>query len=286
MATDPIFPRDCVTIVGVLNLTPDSFSDGGRFVHEDGGIDLAAALAAAEALVRDGAGIVDVGGESTRPGARPVSEAEEIARTRPVIEVLAGKLAVPISIDTRKAVVARAALAAGARVVNDVSGLGHDPHLADEVARAGAGLILGHMQGTPATMQLSPRYNDVLSEVASGLESAIERALRTGCSRSGLAIDPGLGFGKRVEDNLQLIAHVDWLKRRLGFPLLIGPSRKSFLGALTGDPLSARGPATLAACSVAAFAGADAVRVHDVADAVRAVAVGRALRDARRKELS
>ncbi len=286
MESDSIFPRDRVTVVGVLNLTPDSFSDGGRFVDGRESVDVPAAVAAAEALVQEGAHIVDVGGESTRPGAESVPTPVEIARTKPVIEVLSRRLSVPISIDTRKGAVAAAALEAGARIVNDVSGLCHDPDLAEVVAGAGAGLILGHMRGTPATMQISPHYDDTLREVASELEHSVRRAESAGCRLESLAVDPGLGFGKRLEDNHTLLAHAGWLRERLGLPVVLGPSRKSFLGAFHGDPVAERGPATLAACAVAAFSGADAVRVHEVASAVCAVAIGRALREARRKELS
>jgi dihydropteroate synthase len=283
-----IFPRDRVTIVGVLNLTPDSFSDGGRFVRDPGGLDLAALWKAAEALLEGGAGAIDVGGESTRPGAREVPPDEEIARVAPAIAALARRLrggdgaAPPLSVDTRKAAVARAALGAGASIVNDVSGLSRDPALADVAAELGAGLVLGHMRGTPETMQRDPHYEDVLDEVGAELERSVERALRAGVPRSRLAVDPGLGFGKRLEDNLALLANLGRLRERLGLPLWVGPSRKSFLGRLTGDPVHARDEATLAACAVAAFAGADAVRVHDAASASRAVAVGLALREARR----
>jgi len=286
LSNESIFPRGRVAIVGVLNLTPDSFSDGGRLLGRGDRADLAAVRSAAEALVAGGADVLDVGGESTRPGARTVPAEVELERTLPVVEQLVRELALPISIDTRKAAVARAALAAGARLVNDVSGLLFDPSLAEEVARAGAGLILGHCRGTPETMQHAPHYDDVLSEVASDLERAIRRAEAAGLRREQLAVDPGIGFGKRVEDNLQLIAHAGWLRERLGLPVLVGPSRKSFLGVITGDPVGEREVASHAACALAAYCGADAVRVHDAAGARRAASVGRALREARRKELS
>jgi dihydropteroate synthase len=276
-----IFPADRVTIVGVLNATPDSFSDGGRFVRGAADLDLSAALDAAAALVAAGAGVLDVGGESTRPGSRAVSPEIEIARTVPLVEAVAKRLEVPISIDTRKAEVAQAALDAGARVVNDISGLRHDPALAAVAARAGATLILGHLRGEPETMQASPRFDDVLGEVGDELAASLAVARAAGVPGERLAVDPGLGFGKRLDDNLRLLAGLGRLRARLGLPLLVGPSRKSFLGALTGDPVERREAATLAACAVAAFLGADAVRVHDVAGAVRAVAVGRALRAAR-----
>jgi len=276
-----IFPPHRVTIVGALNLTPDSFSDGGRFVREGREVDVDAAVAAADAMVREGAHVIDVGGESTRPGAAPVPVAEEISRTARVIEAIAKRLDVPLSIDTRKAAVAEVALDAGATVVNDVSGLAFDPALAAVAARRGAVLILGHARGTPETMQVAPRYDDVFEEVVSELREARERALCGGVSQAQLVVDPGIGFGKRVHDNLALLARAGELRERLGHPVLVGPSRKSFLAAVTGDPVGSRDAATASACAVAVFAGADAVRVHDVAGAARAAAVGRALREAR-----
>lgn len=282
MVETPLFPPDRVTIVGVLNSTPDSFSDGGRLLHADGALDLGAALAAARALVAAGAHVIDVGGESTRPGAAPVSAALEIARTQPLIEALAKELAVPLSIDTRKAAVAEAALDAGARVVNDVSGLRHDPALAGVAARAGATLIVGHLRGEPTRMQQEIAFADVLAEVGDELATALERAGEGGVPRERLVADPGIGFGKRLPHNLALLANVGALRTRLAVPVLVGPSRKAFLGELTGDPVDARDLATAVACGIAVFAGADAVRVHDVAGARRAVAVAAALRGARR----
>jgi dihydropteroate synthase len=281
MRDSTIFPPDRVTVVGILNLTPDSFSDGGRFVDAAGSLDVQGALAAARALVAAGAHVVDVGGESTRPGAEPVDAAREIARTRPVVEALAKSLPVPLSIDTRKAAVAEAALDAGARLVNDVSGLGHDPALAELVARRGAHLVLGHLRGEPATMQDDVRFGDVVAEVAEELARSVARACAAGVPRDRLCVDPGLGFGKRAAHSLALLARVGELRRRLGLPVLVGPSRKSFLGALTGEAPADRDAASHAACAVAVFCGADAVRVHDVAGALRAVRVARALREAR-----
>lgn len=278
-----IFSRDRVTIVGVLNTTPDSFSDGGRFVRAAGGpLDLGAAVAAGLALASDGADIIDVGGESTRPGSRPVSLDEELSRTIPVVEALAARCATPISIDTQKGQVARAALAAGASIVNDVSGGANDPALLDAAARAEATLILGHLRGVPETMQRDPRFGDVLREVAAELEGSARRAEEKGVKRERIVIDPGIGFGKRLEDNLALLANPGWLCRELGRPVLVGPSRKAFLGKMTGDPAAEREVGTVAACAVAVFAGADAIRVHDAAAGVRAAAVGRALREAAR----
>lgn len=281
MAAAPIFPPDRVTIVGVLNLTPDSFSDGGRLLRGDDAPDLAAALAEARALARAGAHVLDVGGESTRPGAAEVPVALEIARTCPVIEALAKELAAPISIDTRKAAVAEAALAAGARVVNDVSGLRHDPALARVAGAAGAALVLGHLRGEPATMQQDVAFADPLGEVAAELAAARDEARALGF-RGELVADPGIGFGKRLPHNLALLANLAELRRRVGLPVLVGPSRKAFLGELTGDGVRERDLATAVACGIAVFAGADAVRVHDVGAARRAVAIGAALRAAQR----
>ena len=282
MAETPIFPRERVTIVGVLNATPDSFSDGGRLMDAAGRIDTEAAVALGLRLEREGAHVLDVGGESTRPGAGEVPADLEIARVVPVIEALAKSTRLPIAVDTRKGAVARAALGAGARVVNDVSGGRFDAGLLDAAAEAGATLVLGHLRGVPATMQAAPRFDDTLGEVAAELAESAARAERAGVARERIALDPGIGFGKLLEDNLALLAGVGWLAERLGRPVLVGPSRKSFLGRLTGDPVEAREVATVAACAVAVFAGADAIRVHDVAAGVRAAAVGRALRDAQR----
>lgn len=275
-----VFRAERVTIVAVLNATPDSFSDGGRFVRGEADVNVAAAVDAGARLVEAGAHVLDVGGESTRPGAEPVPAHFEIARAVPVVEALAKRFEMPISIDTRKAEVAQAALDAGAEIVNDVSGLGHDPAIADVAARGGATLILGHLRGTPATMQDAPHFDDVLGEVAAELGRAADAARAAGVSDERLCVDPGIGFGKLVEHNLTLLAGAGELGRRLGLPVLVGPSRKAFLGALTGDPVEARDAATAAACAVSVFAGADAVRVHDVAGAARAVTIGRALRDA------
>lgn len=278
MAASAILPRDRVTIVGVLNTTPDSFSDGGRFVGEGGQVNVEAVIGEAAELVRDGAHVLDVGGESTRPGARPVPVDEEIARTVPVVGALAKRFDVAISIDTRKSEVAEAALSAGAIIVNDVSALRFDPALAEVAASAGAGVWLCHSRGSPDTMQADPHYDDVLAEVAAELEESVAAAEAAGVPRERLAVDPGIGFGKRLEDNLALLGRPGQLSARLGLPVLVGPSRKSFLGTLSGVPPEQRDDATAAACAVAVFAGADAVRVHDVKGAARAVEVARALR--------
>jgi len=270
----PIFPPDRVTVMGVLNATPDSFSDGGRLRDVD------AFVAAALAMQRAGAHVIDVGGESTRPGAETIPASIEIERVLPVIEALAKAVAVPISIDTRKASVARAALAAGARLVNDVSGGGHDPELVAVAAGFDAELLLGHLRGEPATMQRAPRFDDVVGEVTRELAACVARAEAAGVRRERICVDPGIGFGKTLEQNLALLANAGTIAARLGRPVLVGPSRKSFLGRLTGDPVEGRDAATVAACAVAIFAGANAIRVHDVAMGVRAAAVAGALRGA------
>jgi dihydropteroate synthase len=282
MTQSTIFPLERATIVGVLNLTPDSFSDGGRFVSRGADLDLEAAVAEAEGLVCSGAGMLDVGGESTRPGAERVPVDLEIARTRPLVEALAKSIAVPISIDTRKAAVAEAALEAGATVVNDISGLRFDPALAGVTARAGASLILGHLRGDPATMQRTVQFRDVVAEVAAELRASADRALEAGIPAERIGVDPGIGFGKHLAHNLELIANVWRIRQSVGLPVLVGASRKSFLGEITGDPVDRRVEATFAASAVAIFAGADAIRVHDVEGARRIALVARALRDARR----
>ncbi len=271
----PVLRFDRVAGMGVLNVTPDSFSDGGRLA------DVAAVVACGRAMEREGAHVLDVGGESTRPGAGGVPLAVELARVVPAIEALAKSVDLPISVDTRRAPVARAAIAAGARVVNDVSGGRHDPALLEVVAEHDAELVLGHLRGEPATMQSAPRFADVVGEVTEELAQSIERARAAGVREARIAVDPGIGFGKDLPHNLALLAQVGTIGARLGRPVLVGPSRKAFLGHLTGDAVDARDAATVAACAVAVFAGANAIRVHDVPGGVRAAAVGAALRDAR-----
>ena len=284
LTSEILFPPDRVGVMAVLNLTPDSFSDGGAFFDSSGGVRQKALHDATQGFREARVDLIDVGGESTRPGAVAVTASEEIRRVEGTIARLMEEGDIPVSIDTQKAEVARRAIRAGARVINDVSGLVTDPELADVAAETGAVLILGHMRGTPATMQESPHFEDTLEEVAYEIEASVDRARSAGVSTARLIIDPGIGFGKRLEDNLQLIAGAGWLRGRLGLPVLLGPSRKAFIGELTGDPVEDRDLATQSVCAVAAFAGADAVRVHDARGARRAVTLGRALRDARRKD--
>jgi dihydropteroate synthase len=262
-------------VMGIVNVTPDSFSDGGR------NFDPAIAVASALRLVEDKADVLDVGGESTRPGSEAVSSEEELRRVLPVIEALAGRVQVPISIDTTKAEVVDRAAAAGATIANDISGLRFEPELADVVRRRGLGLVLMHSRGRPKDMQEAPHYDDTVGEVIGELERALERATARGVPREAVLIDPGIGFAKRPEDNLALLAAVPRLRAELGRPVLVGPSRKAFLGVVTGAPVQRRLPGTLAAVAVAVYCGADMVRVHDVAEARQAVDVAAAIRAGR-----
>ena len=262
-------------IMGILNVTPDSFSDGGKFFSLD------KAIAQAERLIAEGADIIDVGGESTRPGgAAIVSAAEELERVVPVIEELAKRFDAPISIDTTKAIVARAALDAGAAIVNDISALRFEPAIADEVAKSGAGLVLMHSRGTPGALHGLEPVADIIQEVTSSLGSSIEIAEGRGVKRESIVIDPGIGFGKSQEQNIELIAKLDQLIAAFAsFPLLIGTSRKSFLGRILADenghpaPSEERLHATMASTVIAIVKGAHIVRVHDVEAAIEAVRV-------------
>jgi len=263
-------------VMGVLNVTPDSFSDGGQFLSLD------RAIAHAEQMIADGADIIDIGGESTRPGSAFVSEEEELKRVIPVIEKLAEGTTVPVSIDTTKSQVARAALAAGAEIVNDISGLRFDPSIAEEVANANAGLVLMHSRGTPKDMQQLPPVEDIMSEVTSGLRKSVELAEARGVARASIAVDPGIGFGKTVAQNIELIAKLDQLAREFaGFPILVGTSRKSFIGKLLENaPADQRRYGTIASVVASVLKGAHIVRVHDVKAAVDAVRVTDAIREA------
>lgn len=264
-------------IMGILNVTPDSFSDGGRF------FDLERAVAHAEEMIADGASIIDVGGESTRPGGALVTTEEELRRIVPVVERLRAQLPdVLISVDTTKAEVARAALDAGAEIVNDISALRFDPSLADEVARCGAGLVLMHSRGTPGTLHTLPPVASILPEVTESLRRSIALAERRGVARASIAIDPGIGFGKSQEQNLELLAKLKELAAAFAeFPLLVGTSRKSFIGRLLDNaPVEKRLHGTMASVTAAILNGAHIIRVHDVpaasetariADAIRAV---------------
>jgi dihydropteroate synthase len=258
--------------MGIVNLTPDSFSDGGEIE------DLLESIAFGELLAAQGADILDVGGESSRPGAEPVSLVEEARRVIPHVEAFAAKLEIPISIDTTKAEVARLALAAGASIINDTSALSADPLMARWAAESGAGVVLMHMQGTPATMQTNPSYQNVVTEVYDFLARRIDWAGRQGIPRERIAIDPGIGFGKTLDHNLEILRNLDRFDT-LECPILIGLSRKGFLGSITGKPVSDRTAATVAASLDACRRGARIVRVHDVAPMVDAIRVWTALRN-------
>ena len=243
-------------VMGILNVTPDSFSDGGRFFSED------AAVAHAERMVEEGADILDVGGESTRPGADAVPAKEETRRVVPVIERLAAE-GMLVSVDTSKASVARAAFRAGAKILNDVTALRGDPAMARAAARAGAAVILMHMKGTPRTMQRNPEYGDVVEDILGFFRESLRNALRAGIERDKMILDPGIGFGKSPEHNLEILRRLDEF-RSLGRPLAIGTSRKNFIGRALGRRVDDRVSGTAATVAAAILRGADVVRVHDV----------------------
>ena len=258
-------------LMGILNVTPDSFSDGGLFLRPEAAVMQARQMAA-------GADIIDIGGESTRPGAAEVSEADEIARTVPVIAALkAGGLDLPISIDTRKAGVAKVALAAGASLVNDVTALRHDPAMAGVVAKAGCPIILMHSIASPATMQDDPHYDDVLLDVFDTLKSRVDAAEAAGIARKNIAIDPGIGFGKTLAHNLTLLARLS-LFHDLGLPVLLGASRKRFIGTLTAEAEAQRRmPGSLAVALAGVAQGVQMIRVHDVAETRQALSLWQAV---------
>ena len=273
--------RDCQLdltqpcIMGVLNVTPDSFSDGGQYLSVD------SAVRQGLAMQQDGAAILDIGGESTNPGSLSVSATEELGRVIPVIEGLRQKTDLPISIDTSKAIVAREAIAAGANFVNDISGLQFDPEIATVAAGTGAGLFLMHTSGRPEVMQQHTEYQDLLAEVIASLRQSIDLALMTGVDHSRLAVDPGIGFGKSVLGNLELLQHLDEL-HQLACPVLLGTSRKSFLGKiLRQDDPQERLFGTLATIAAGVGQGVQIFRVHDVRPAREAALVAWAIREQR-----
>lgn len=264
------FPRP-VVVMGIVNVTPDSFADGGQFFSPD------RALAHARELAAQGAEILDIGGESTRPGAAPVSEAEELRRVLPLIETLTRELPVALSVDTMKPAVARAALAAGAAIVNDVAANRTDPEMWRLVAESGAGYVCMHMQGTPQTMQARPHYQDVVAEVRDFFAERLVRLAAAGVAAEQVVFDPGIGFGKTLEHNLALLGALPALTN-CGRPLLLGASRKSFIGRLCGAEAADRLPGSLACAALAAVGGVHLLRVHDVAETVQAVRVAEAVR--------
>jgi len=247
-------------IMGVVNVTPDSFSDGGRFFS------LKDAIAHAERLIQEGADILDIGGESSRPFSAPVPLEEELRRTVPLVQAIRKQSPIPISIDTTKADVARACLNAGADVVNDISALRMDIRMADVIREYGVPCVLMHMKGTPQDMQINPFYEDVVQEIKEFLAERIAYAQEAGIPTERIIVDPGIGFGKRLQDNLIILNRIDAFKQ-LGYPVLVGPSRKAFLGAITGitNPVE-RDTATIGAVAVAVIRGAHLIRVHSVKD--------------------
>lgn len=263
------FPRPAL-LMGIVNVTPDSFSDGGQFLAMD------KAIQQALSLVDQGADILDIGGESTRPGATPVIEAVELTRVIPVIEQLSRQLDVPISIDTVKPNVARAALKAGASIVNDIAANRSDPTMWQVVADAEAGYICMHMQGTPQTMQAAPEYNDVVAEIGSFFAERLLRLRERNVSADCIALDPGLGFGKSVEHNLQLLANLGRFEP-FGRPMVLGASRKSFIGRIDSSDTGERLPGSLACACLALGAGAHIIRAHDVAETRQAMRVAEAI---------
>lgn len=267
----PHFNSSRTLVMGVLNVTPDSFSDGGRY------LDVGSATERGVRMVEEGADLIDVGGESSRPGSGRISEDDELRRVLPVLEALAARVSVPISIDTLKPGVARRCLESGASIVNDIRGL-RDPQMLSVAAAAQASVVIMHMRGEPATMQLDTAYGDVVAEVCSFLKAQCERAREAGIRE--IAVDPGLGFGKSAGQNFELLARLGEF-RALGCPILVGPSRKSFLGSLPSRlAVDERLEGTLAAVATAVINGADVVRVHDVKQCRRVVDVADAIREA------
>ena len=257
-------------LMGIVNVTPDSFFDGGRF------LDPQAAVAHAWRLVEEGADLLDIGAESTRPGSVPVEETEERRRLIPVVTAVAKAVSVPISVDTSKAVVAKAAIDAGAVMVNDVTALRGDPAMVDAIVVSGVGVVLMHMQGTPQTMQKAPQYHDVVEDVEDFLVERVRFALERGVAKNQIMLDPGIGFGKTLAHNLDLLAQLRTFTK-LGFPLLVGPSRKGFIGELVEQSVQDRAWGTAGAIALAVEQGAHVLRVHDVAGMKDVVKVAAAI---------
>ncbi len=264
--------RTVPLIMGILNVTPDSFSDGGSFLEPSQAVERALSM------VEEGADILDVGGESTRPGADPVPLKVELQRVIPVVEALSSKVRVPISVDTRKPEVAEAAVEAGASVLNDVEGF-RSPQMVEVAARTGVFTVVMHMKGTPRNMQRNPHYNNVIEEVSAFLEQQRDVLVRAGVLRERIIVDPGIGFGKRFEDNITLIRSLNILKNRLGQPVLLGHSRKSFIGEILNLPPAERDEGTMAVGVFAALKGVDILRVHNVKMCKRALQVLEALKE-------
>ena len=265
-----------VRIMGVLNVTPDSFSDGGKYNYID------SAVRRALAIESEGADIIDIGGESSRPGASPVPLDEEVKRVVPLVKELKQILKIPISVDTYKSKVARLALEAGASIINDITGLNQDIDMATVIKEYGAEVVIMHMQGTPQNMQKDPKYDDVLKDIYSFLEEAIEKAAQSGIKRDKIIIDPGIGFGKTLKDNLTILKNIRFFKK-LNLPILIGPSRKTFIGEITGKETEERLMGTASSVAVSIINGANIVRVHDVKEMVDVALVARAIDGAETK---
>ncbi|MCK4547849.1 MAG: dihydropteroate synthase [Candidatus Eisenbacteria sp.] len=265
-------PLESRTLVaGVLNVTPDSFYDGGRYSETE------AAVARAHEMVREGADLIDIGGQSSRPFSKPVTEEEELARIGPVLDRLQGRIDVPVSIDTCRSGVARYAISRGACIVNDITALTHDREMLPLVAGEGVAVVLMHMRGAPGIMQVDTRYDDLVGEVKSYLFERASAVSGAGLESARIVIDPGIGFGKSVEGNLELLRRLSELKE-LGYPVLVGASRKSFIGLLLGVPEEERLEGSLGAAAAAVMNGADVVRVHDVKQTVQAIRVVDAIR--------
>ncbi|MBI5360821.1 MAG: dihydropteroate synthase [Planctomycetes bacterium] len=269
--------KNRTAVMGIVNITPDSFSDGNRF------FDNKIAIKHALEMIQNGADIIDIGGESSRPGAKPVSVDEELKRTIPVISAIAGKTI--ISIDTVKAKVAEEALKAGANIINDISALNADPEMAGVAAKYKCPVILMHMLGSPQTMQANPAYKNLYREIISYLKQSIKKAVRAGVQRKNIIVDPGIGFGKTVEHNLQLIAEMRKLKS-LGLPILSGPSRKSFIGKILDLPADQRMEGTAAAVVCSIMNGANIIRVHDVKEMVRIARITDAIRSMKYEKMN
>jgi dihydropteroate synthase len=265
-----VLPLDRPLVMGVVNVTPDSFSDGGRFLNPE------AAASHARRLVEEGAELIDIGGESTRPGAAPVSEQDELERILPVLEKLSD-LGTPVSIDTRRPGVMKAALAAGASMINDVRALA-EPYAHEAVATTGCAVCLMHMKGDPRTMQHSPHYDDVAREVKGFLKEAVRKAMFAGIGKDRIIVDPGIGFGKTAAHNVELLRRLPELKE-LGVPVLVGVSRKSLIGAVTGRPVEERLAGSLAMALLALLGGATILRVHDVKETKDVIAVWEAFKE-------
>jgi dihydropteroate synthase len=267
-----LFVGSKALIMGVLNVTPDSFSDGGQWLNPE------IAIERAQQMIAEGADIIDIGGESTRPGASYVEEDEEITRIAPILTVLRKLTNVPLSIDTRKAVVARVALDLGADIINDVSALQDDPGMAQLIEESGAGVVLMHRQGNSMTMQKSPQYEDIVGEIKAFLSERVSMAQSMGISADHIIVDPGIGFGKTLNHNLEILRNIgEFLP--LGQPIMIGVSRKAFIGTLTGKPVGEREMGNSAAVAVAVWLGAHIVRVHDVGAMHDVIRVAQALRN-------